>query len=31
VISQGGRIMKRGHELDQVLRVFDKGKFSLVE
>ena len=31
VISQGGLIMKRGHELDQVLRVFDKGRFSLVE
>ena len=31
VISQGGLIMKRAHELAQALRVFDKGKFSVVE
>lgn len=31
VISQGGLIVKRAHELTQALRVFDKGRFSLVE
>ncbi|HWE44390.1 MAG TPA: DUF2794 domain-containing protein [Caulobacteraceae bacterium] len=31
VISHGGVIVKRGHELAQVLRVFDKGRFSVVE
>ena len=27
----GGLIVKRGHDLDQVLRVFDKGRFAIVE
>ena len=31
VIGEGGHILKRGHELAQVLRVFDKGRFSVVE
>ena len=31
VIAQGGVILRRGHELDQVLRVFDTRKFRLVE
>src|SRR5579863_2457554 len=31
VISQGGLIVKRARELAQALRVFDKGRFSLVE
>jgi len=31
VIGQGGMILKRGHELDQVLRVFDKGRFKVVD
>lgn len=31
VLTQSGHILKRGHELEQVLRVFDKGKFSVVE
>jgi hypothetical protein len=31
VVGQGDMILKRGHELDQVLRVFDKGRFSVVE
>lgn len=31
VISQGGLVLKRGHELAQVLRVFDSGKFQVVE
>jgi len=31
VIGEGGVILKRGHDLAQVLRVFDKGRFSIVE
>ena len=31
VIGQGGVILKRGHELSQVLKLFDKGKFAVVE
>jgi hypothetical protein len=31
VISQGGLIVRRARELAQALRVFDKGKFSVVE
>lgn len=31
VIGEGGHILKRGHELPQVLRLFDKGRFSVVE
>ena len=31
VIGQGGVILKRGHELAQVLKIFDKGKFAVVE
>lgn len=31
VIGEGGHILKRGHDLAQVLRVFDKGRFSVVE
>jgi hypothetical protein len=31
VIGKGGLVLKRGHELEQVLRVFEKGKFSVVE
>ncbi|MDO9223557.1 MAG: DUF2794 domain-containing protein [Caulobacter sp.] len=31
VLTQSGHILKRGHELDQVLRVFDTGRFSVVE
>lgn len=31
VIGQGGMILKRGHELTQVLKVFEKGKFSVVD
>ena len=29
VVSMSGAILKRGHELDQVLRVFDKQKLRL--
>lgn len=31
VIGEGGHILKRGHELPQVLRVFDKSRFAVVE
>ena len=31
VIGHGGHILKRGHELEQVLTVFDKGRFKVVE
>jgi len=31
VVNGTGQILKRGHELEQVLKVFDKKKFGLVE
>jgi len=31
VIGQGDVILKRGHELEQVLRHFDKGRFKVVD
>jgi hypothetical protein len=31
VIGQGGMILRRGHELDQVLRVFEKGRLKVVD
>ena len=31
VIGQGGMVLRRGHDLEQVLRFFDKGRFKLVE
>lgn len=31
VIGEGGHILRRGHELDQVLRFFDKGRFAVVD
>ncbi|WP_309644221.1 DUF2794 domain-containing protein [Phenylobacterium sp.] len=31
IIGQGGLILRRGHELDQVLRFFDKGRFKVVD
>jgi hypothetical protein len=31
VIGQGGLILKRGHELGQVLTLFDKGRFAVVD
>ena len=31
VIGQGGLILKRGHDLAQVLKIFDKGRFAVVE
>lgn len=31
VVSQGGLIMRRGHDLAQVLRLFDRGRFAVVK
>lgn len=31
VIGQGGVILRRGHELGQVLKVFDTGRFKVVD
>lgn len=31
VIGAAGHILKRGHELPQVLKMFDRGRFSVVE
>jgi hypothetical protein len=31
IIGQGDVILRRGHELDQVLRFFERARFSVVE
>lgn len=31
VIARGGIVLRRGHELSQVLKVFDSRRFSVVE
>jgi hypothetical protein len=31
VIGQGGVVLRRGHELEQVLRFFDRARFAVVE
>jgi len=31
ILGHGGHILRRGHELEQVLRFFDKGRFKVVE
>ena len=31
IVGHGGHVLKRGHELEQVLRFFDKGRFSVVD
>ncbi len=31
VIGEGGMVLRRGHELEQVLRFFDKGRFKVVD
>ena len=31
VIGEGGMILRRGHELEQVLRFFDKGRFKVID
>jgi hypothetical protein len=31
ILGQGGMVLKRGHELEQVLRFFDRGRFRVVD
>lgn len=31
ILGHAGQVLRRGQELDQVLRFFDKGRFSVVE
>ena len=31
VIGQGGVVLRRGHDLAQVLRIFDRGRFKVVD
>ena len=31
VIGQGGVVLRRGHELDQVLRIFERARFAVIE
>jgi hypothetical protein len=31
VLGRGGMVLKRGHELEPVLRFFDKGRFKVVD
>ena len=31
VVGQGGHVLRRGHELEQVLRLFDRGRFKVVD
>ena len=31
VLGQGGMILRRGHDLEQVLRFFDRGRFKVVD
>ena len=31
VFGEGGQILKRGRDLDQVLRVFDGGRFTVID
>jgi hypothetical protein len=31
VVGQGGMILRRGHDLEQVLRFFDRGRFKVVD
>jgi hypothetical protein len=30
VIGQGGMVLRRGHDLEQVLRFFDRGRFKVI-
>ena len=30
VVGQGGHVLRRGHELEQVLRLFDRGRFKVI-
>ena len=31
ILGEGGHILRRGHDLEQVLRFFDKGRFAVVD
>ena len=31
VVGQGGHVLRRGHELEHVLRLFDRGRFKVVD
>jgi hypothetical protein len=31
VLGQGGMVLRRGHELEQVLRIFDRGRFKIID
>ena len=31
IVGHGGHVLRRGHDLEQVLRFFDRGRFSVVE
>jgi len=31
VVGRGGVVLRRGHELEQVLKVFDKARFKVVD
>lgn len=31
ILGQGGMVLKRGHELEQVLRYFDRSRFRVVD
>ena len=31
IVSQAGLILRRGHELDQVLRYFESGRFAVIK
>lgn len=31
ILGQGGHILRRGRELEQVLRFFDRGRFAIVD
>jgi len=31
ILGQAGMVLRRGHELEQVLRFFDKGRFKVVD
>ena len=31
VLGQAGVVLRRGHELEQVLKIFDRGRFKVVD
>jgi len=30
VVGQGGHVLRRGHDLEHVLRLFDRGRFKVI-